>query len=87
MGVDGEAREIVAASGSGINMDPGNTDQLVEAVCRLADDSEFATTLAGRGRPFVSQHYTRDVLADRLLEIMQTVAAGKQVTDQGHSHV
>ena len=87
MGVDGEAREIVTASESGINMEPGNTDQLVEAVSRLADDPEFAATLANRGRPFVAEHYTRDVLADRFLEIMRTVAARKQVANDGEAHV
>ena len=86
MGVEGEAREIVAASGSGINMQPGNTDQLVEAVSRLADDPEFVSTLARRGRPFVSQHYTRDVLADRFLEVMRSVAAREQVADVGQEH-
>ncbi len=75
LGVAGEAREIVTASGSGINMDPGNADQLVEAVCRLADDSEFTASLASQGRSFVSKHYTRDVLADRFLEVMRAVAA------------
>ncbi len=79
MGVDGEAREIVAASGSGINMEPGNTDQLVGAVCRLADRPEFSSTLSVHGRPFVSAHYTRDVLADRFLQIMRAVADGKPV--------
>ena len=86
MGVDGEAREIVAASESGINMEPGNVDQLVEAVSRLADDPEFASTLASRGRPFVSQHYTRDVLADRFLKVMRAVATRKPVASDGQSH-
>ena len=86
MGVDGEAREIVATSRSGINMEPGNTDQLIEAVCRLADDPEFASKLASQGRPFVSECYTRDVLANRFLEVMRTVAVGKQVTGDGQEH-
>ena len=67
-------------------MEPGNVEQLVEAVSRLADDPEFASTLASRGRPFVSEHYTRDVLADRFLEIMRNVAARKQVANDGQSH-
>lgn len=78
LGVDGEARKIVTASGSGINMDPGNSDQLVDAVCRLADDAEFTASLASQGRSFVSEHYTRDVLADRFLKIMRSVAASKK---------
>ena len=86
MGVDGEAREIVATSRSGINMEPGNTDQLVEAVCRLADDPEFASKLASQGRPFVSECYTHDVMANRLLEVMRTVAVGKQVAADGQEH-
>ena len=87
MGVKGEGRKIVSASGSGINIDPGNTDQLVEAVCRLADDAAFTSKLAGRGRPFVSEHYTRDVLADRFLNIMRNVAASKKVTLNEQKHV
>ena len=68
-------------------MEPGNVDQLVEAVSRLADDPEFASTLASRGRPFVSEHYTRDVLADRFLKVMRAVATRKPVASDGQGHV
>jgi len=74
MGVDGEAREIVKASQSGLDIDPDNVDQLVEALIRLADNPELTKELSEAGRPFVSQYYTRDVLAEELLKILRSVA-------------
>jgi glycosyltransferase involved in cell wall biosynthesis len=81
MGVDGEARDIVRASASGVEMVPGDAPSLVEAVCELADQPEFAAKLAAAGRPFVAINFTRDVLADQYLEILKSVAGRRPVEE------
>ena len=73
MGVDGQAREIVAASESGLDMERGSAESLIENVTRLADDKELAGRLSRSARPFVSKHYTRDVLAAQYLRILNSV--------------
>ncbi len=74
MGVRGESAEIVRASGSGIEMEPDNELDLVNAVIRLRDDSAFYESLCQCGRTFVTEHYTRDGLAARFLDIIESVA-------------
>lgn len=74
MGVRGESAEIVRNSGSGIDMEPDNESDLVEALIRLRDESGFYHSLCQSGRAFVTEHYTRDVLAAQFLEIIESVA-------------
>ena len=81
MGVDGEAKDIVRASGSGIDMEPGNVEQLVDAVCQLVNDPELMERLSEEGREFVQKHYTRDVLAKHFLETMRAIVNRKPLPD------
>lgn len=81
MGVDGEARDIVVASKSGVAMAPGNEQDLVDAVCRLADDPQYTQQLSEAGRPFVAANYTRDLLANRFLNIMYDISNRRPVSE------
>lgn len=85
IGVEGEAREIVRASASGVEMNPGDKNSLVQAVCQLADHPELTAKLAAAGRPFVAANYTRDLLADQYLEILKAVAGHRPVEEQTRS--
>lgn len=85
MGVDGEARDIVRDSRSGIEMVPGDKQSLVAAVCQLADQPELTASLSAAGRPFVAANFTRDRLADRFLEILRAVAEGRPVVESPSS--
>lgn len=76
MGVQGESAAIVEKSGAGIAMESDNAQQLVDAVLKLKDDKAFRDTLCSNGRRFVSQHYTRDSLARKMLDILKRVAGG-----------
>lgn len=73
MGVRGESAEIVRRGGGGIDMEPDNADDLVQAVIRLCDDSAYYESLCQSGREFVSREYTRDVLASNFLDVIQSV--------------
>ena len=85
MGVRGEAAEIVRRSGSGIEMEPDNDQQLCDAVQRLRDDSTFYQSLCLSGRQFVAANYTRDGLADKFLKIIQSVVAQKPVIQESQN--
>ena len=71
--VRGEARDILARSGGALLVEPERGDQLAEAVDRLRADPALRAELARRGRAFAEQHYDRDTLAARYLELLRTV--------------
>jgi glycosyltransferase involved in cell wall biosynthesis len=64
-----------------VEMKPGDKNSLVDAVIQLADNPEFAASLASEGRPFVTANFTRDLLADRYLEILKAVANRRPVKE------
>ena len=74
MGVRGESADIVRQGGSGIDMEPDNETELVQAVVRLQDDRAFYQSLCQSSRQFVTENYSRDVLAARFLQILESVS-------------
>ncbi len=73
MGVRGESAEIVQQSGAGIEMIPGNAQSLADTVSRLKDDPKLYQSLSKSGRSFVLEKFSRDILAAKYLEIIETV--------------
>jgi glycosyltransferase involved in cell wall biosynthesis len=73
--VRGEAREILERSGGALLVEPERGDQLAQAVERLRQDPELRRQLGRNGRVFAEQHYDRDALAARYLEILRGIAA------------
>ena len=71
--VRGEARDILARSGGALLVEPERGDQLAQAVARLRADPQLRIELGRRGRAFVEQHYDRDALASRYLELLRQV--------------
>ncbi len=70
LGVAGESAELLQESGAGIVIEPGNLDQLVEAILQLADSSQLASELGDQGRVYVETHFNRQVLADRFEQLL-----------------
>jgi glycosyltransferase involved in cell wall biosynthesis len=73
--VRGEARQILERSGGALLVEPERPDQLAEAVERLRSDPGLRATLGRRGRAFAEEHYSRDTLAARYLEVLHEVAS------------
>lgn len=71
MAVKGEAAEIVRLSGSGIEIEPESEGELDAAVERLKNDKQFYDSLCQNGRKFVAEHYSRDVLAAKFLDVIE----------------
>jgi glycosyltransferase involved in cell wall biosynthesis len=74
--LEGEAAEILEASGAALVVPPEDVDALTAALTRLAADPELRATLAARGRPYVAVHFERRRLAARYLEILDHVIRG-----------
>ena len=74
MGVRGESAEIVKQSKSGMQIAPDNGQDLASAVIKMCDDKELYDSMCLHGRQFVSENYSRDVLASRLLKTIESVA-------------
>jgi len=63
LGVEGEAKRILEEAEAGIAITPENAEELVVAIERLKNDSEFRRELTKNGREYVRQWYDRDKLA------------------------
>jgi glycosyltransferase involved in cell wall biosynthesis len=74
--VRGEARNILTRSGGALVVDPERGDQLAEAIERLRHDAGLRDDLGRSGRAFAEQHYDRDALAARYLDLLRGVVAG-----------
>jgi glycosyltransferase involved in cell wall biosynthesis len=74
MGVRGEARDIVAAAHAGLEMEPDSAVDLADRVMQLTDDRMLLHELGVSARSYVDEHYNRDVLAARMLEIAERTA-------------
>lgn len=78
MGVRGESAEIVEASGSGIQIEPENDQELVAAVAKLQGSPDFYEQLCSKGRSFATENYSRDRLASEMLATLEKVASGEK---------
>jgi nucleoside-diphosphate-sugar epimerase/glycosyltransferase involved in cell wall biosynthesis len=74
--VEGEAAEILTASGAALVVPPEDVEALAQAIVHLADDPPLRAALAARGRPFVAAHFDRLTLAHRYLQILERAAGG-----------
>ena len=71
--LEGEAAEILRASGAAVVVPPEDVDALSAALTRLAAEPGLRAQLAARGRPYVAGHFDRRGLAARYVEILETV--------------
>jgi len=71
----GEGACIVQGAGAGLVVPPGDPEALADAVLALRDMPAAERAAMGkRGRLHVAEHFSRDVLAARYLEILGRVA-------------
>lgn len=74
-GVGGFAAEFIRNAGAGVNIEPENSAQLIDALLRLRQDPMFCESCGAAGRDYVIARYDRDKLAQEYLDIIfsQTV--------------
>jgi glycosyltransferase involved in cell wall biosynthesis len=73
LGVRGESREILERSGAGVAVTPENAHELARAILLMADEQQQCRAMGLAGRQFVETHYNRDVLAERMLGVLEQV--------------
>jgi hypothetical protein len=74
--LEGEAAEILSASGAAVVVPPEDVEAMARELLRLAADPGVRRELAARGRPYVAEHFDRRALAARYLETLEAVARG-----------
>ncbi|TWU32614.1 glycosyltransferase family 4 protein [Novipirellula artificiosorum] len=74
MGVKGPARDIVIEAGGGQPMIPDDDDDLVRIVTEMADHPTELAETAKHARAYVLEHYDRDQLAAKMLDILVATA-------------
>ena len=77
LAVDGQAREIMEAGGGGIFVEPENVAQLVEAIQKLAADSNLCAALGESGRAHILEHFSRQQTAREYLKILGEILVGE----------
>ncbi len=73
LGVEGESRAIIEAARCGVCIEPENAEQLADAVRRMSGDPGLARELGRNGRQWTVDRYSRDHLATKYLEILQSL--------------
>ena len=74
----GEASGIIENTGAGIVIPPEQPEQLAAAVVRLYENPDVRATLA-KASLAAAEHYSRDRQANRMLEVLEKVAAREQL--------
>lgn len=72
-GVSGEAADFIERAQCGINIEPGNSEQLIAALIRLQKDAFLRTSCGKAGFEFVIANFDRDKLAVDYLKIIDSV--------------
>ena len=80
LAVDGVIREVVEDAGAGIFVSPGDSDALASAVYRLVADPEERKRMGMAGRAYVTKHFNRPDLAEKMENVMETVHRTKGET-------
>jgi glycosyltransferase involved in cell wall biosynthesis len=77
LAIDGAIRQVVEEAEAGIFVQPGDSDQLVQAILKLEQDRALGKEMGLAGRRFVEEHFDRSVLAAEMLGIMVDIVQEK----------
>ena len=70
----GAFTEIVENTGGGLLVKPDDPESLAEGILKIARNKELATELGANGFRGVREHYSAAHMADRLLDVYETVS-------------
>lgn len=72
-GVGGYAADFIERAGAGINIEPENSDQFIEALMLLRNNTSLGESYGNAGREHVIANFDSDRLARDYLEIINTL--------------
>ena len=78
LGVDGEAKALLASAGAGIAITPESVGELAAAVTRLRDDADLARSYGREGAAFVREHFDRTRLALKYIDVLDSAISREQ---------
>ena len=70
LGVDGQARQIVEQANAGIVIEPENSQDLTQAINRLAVNRALGETFGRKGREYILQNFSRRSTAEKYIDIL-----------------
>ena len=71
--LEGEAAEILRASGAALVVPPEDVAAITAGLLRLADEPSLRTDLASHGHAYVARLFDRRLLASRYIEVLEAV--------------
>ncbi len=74
LAIDGVIREVVEAAGGGIFVPPGDPGAMAQAIRNLEGDPGAAREMGLRGRKYVELHFNREVIAEKLVDVIRRTA-------------
>jgi glycosyltransferase involved in cell wall biosynthesis len=73
IGIDGVARELVEDAEAGIFAEPENPQSFIDALLKLKNDPELMTQMGETGYKHVTDHYSREAMADKYLDVLENL--------------
>lgn len=70
LAIDGVIRNVVEKADAGFFVEPGNPQQMADAILKLSSDPQMACQMGFSGRKFIEENYNRRVLSDNMLSLM-----------------
>jgi len=74
LAIDGVIREVVEKAGCGVFAQPGDPSALAGAIRSLAADKEKSRRMGLAGRKYLEAHFSRSVMAEKLIKILEEMS-------------
>jgi colanic acid biosynthesis glycosyl transferase WcaI len=71
--VDGQARQIVEEASAGVFVEPENSQDLVQAILRLAEDPAKRRQMGASGRQYISNKFSREKTARDYITVLEAL--------------
>jgi glycosyltransferase involved in cell wall biosynthesis len=71
LAIEGVIRKVIEEAQAGIPVSPGSSQELAQAVYKLATSPDERDGMGRNGRAYVTEHFDRAMLADKLEKLMQ----------------
>jgi glycosyltransferase involved in cell wall biosynthesis len=73
LAIDGVIRAVIEAASCGIFAQPGDPSALAEAIRKLSANKSKARIMGLRGRKYLEEHFSRAVIAEKLLGVLTSM--------------
>lgn len=77
LAVEGEARQVLDASGAGIGIRPEDARELADAVVTLAASPDLCARMGAAGQSFVAREFNRSDWASKYLSLLSSAASAR----------